>query len=126
MQENTYVNAVLTNVEAIKSKSSGEGIGYRGFMKIRNEEGRYQFGKAFVVWTRTAAEFAEMGKKVALRRITMPEGNEHTVAYRCVNSVHGYHQDRLVNGKWFQNFVITQVTDGDAPEQVVLEFGDAD
>lgn len=124
MQTNTYTNVTLTKVEPILSKSTNEGIGFRGFMKVSDENGRYQFGRAFVVWARTSEEFDAMKQKVSLRRITMPAGNEHEVAYRHVTAVTGYHQDRLANGRWFQNFVITEVSEADLPEQVVLELGE--
>lgn len=122
-QLNTYTNVTFTKVEPVLSKV-GEPIGFRGFMKVNDEEGRYQFGRAFIIWTETAAKFEEMKKKVSLRRITMPAGNEHEVAYRRISAVTGYHKDKLTNGRWYNNFVISEVIESDLPEQVVLELAD--
>jgi hypothetical protein len=121
-QLNTYTNVNLTKVEEIRSKSTNEGIGFRGFMKVSDEEGRYQFGRAFVVWTQTASEFEDMKKKVSLRRIALPGNDDHQVAYRRVAAVTGYHKDKLTNGRWYNNFVIQDVIEADLPEQVVLEL----
>lgn len=121
-QLNTYTNVTLTKVEPILSKSSQEGIGFRGFMKVSDEEGRYQFGRSFVVWTQTAAEFEAMRSKVSLRRIEVPGQGEHEVAYRRVAAVTGYHKDKLTNGRWYNNFVIEDVLEANLPEQVVLDI----
>lgn len=107
-QLSTYTNVAVTNVKDVTNRKD-EVIGVRGFMKVYDEDGRYQFGRAFTIWANRVAEFEELREKVQPRRV-VEEGVEKENTVRKLKAVTGAHIDRWTEGgPTYHNFEINSV-----------------
>ena len=104
-QLSTYTNVKVTKVKTVTDQN-GKEKGVRGFMKVYDEDGQYQFGRAFSIWENKVADFENLKELVQPRRVVQ-DGMELEDTERQLKKVSGAHVDRWTKGgPTYHNFEI--------------------